>query len=689
MTILIGVLLGLGRSPEMAGDRRDAGPAFDPSGDHAQRSVADRAGAAAAPTGPPRVPPEASKNGNDRGAFVDLGLEARIGSVIGVGLRLQLGQRNETGPEGVGARPEPLLMGLSGAPAPRRSHAERRAPEAAEGLRAAEIVGAHRAAPAGRGGLQLAGPLARPDRPRTAHIPGQEPVAPRLADEQRQNGGERSAGRQAPVAAGSGIDAPVQSGVAGVVAAGQAGAGPPRGGEKTRIAPLTQEAPGTGEPAGGIETDGAIPSRPVLPGRPVDPGRTTGALPVLDDARATLALTLAPRLAPRRTPGGGPTLEPIRDAITRAAADASGRADTARATGARPDIAPVQTASGARVLDAAWRTTPRPFTETAVAGERPAPPTVTSAVAMVGVASANAGPPPDSVRVPALTPATIQAIPPLATRPPAPAPGTAADAVRSEALRPPAVPNESGAAQVAAQADSNPTKMADSPPGRHETVSETERQPSRDGAGLAAPTPFGQERVPDLRSAAQIEPRTIVAAQSRSDTAVASAAVATHQMSAAVPAPMPAAPAGQGGAPSAGIGVADVSRPPAGLSEQRSAGPNAGSVGPAAGDFFGASGSGVTPAGASGLGAAPLPLYNPFLARRTERRPPSRTSGAPQRGNGLWAILRVLRWRRNRRGGAPLETDLPEETAPSERAWLATLIARRRRLGIGVEKGPG
>ncbi|PIU15899.1 hypothetical protein, partial [Methylobacterium sp. CG08_land_8_20_14_0_20_71_15] len=68
---------------------------------------------------------------------------------------------------------------------------------------------------------------------------------------------------------------------------------------------------------------------------------------------------------------------------------------------------------------------------------------------------------------------------------------------------------------------------------------------------------------------------------------------------------------------------------------------------------------------APGIGGAPLPLFNPFLARRM---PPRRTRRRGQEGNGLWAILRVLGWDRR-------EDEASEEPAPDEET--------RRRDGEG------
>lgn len=81
--------------------------------------------------------------------------------------------------------------------------------------------------------------------------------------------------------------------------------------------------------------------------------------------------------------------------------------------------------------------------------------------------------------------------------------------------------------------------------------------------------------------------------------------------------------------------------------------------------------SALAPAGGTRPGSVALPLFNPFLARRSQRR----LVGLPQRADGLWAILRVLGWGRRKRGGRSVpELDLEE--AATLRAWRAALARR-------------
>lgn len=164
----------------------------------------------------------------------------------------------------------------------------------------------------------------------------------------------------------------------------------------------------------------------------------------------------------------------------------------------------------------------------------------------------------------------------------------------------------------------------------------------------------------------------------------------------AAAAPSVTAPAASGPAPASTASTPATGYAPVGGTIQQASAPGAalapGSLGVASASgpapvssapSAGAAASVAAGNGAPALGGVPLPLFNPFLARRLGRGPRSRMADRSARGNGFWAILRVFGWRRRRRDVAlddrPIqENDEAPPPSGTERRPRAAVPESRR-----------
>ncbi|MGE7155986.1 hypothetical protein ACQKJ1_19870 [Methylorubrum rhodesianum] len=225
--------------------------------------------------------------------------------------------------------------------------------------------------------------------------------------------------------------------------------------------------------------------------------------------------------------------------------------------------------------------------------------------------------------------------------------------------------------------EGRPTRTADVQAAQRGTPSETERGRPHEGVGLAAPASPGFASAAQTGAPASPAMQPAGGGPRRGEAPVPNATPAQAASVSPLPAGVTAAP--QAGTAAPFVTAAPVASTSDSLTAPAAAGSGidaSGASGVGAGLLVGP-GSGVVLAGGA-VGGAPLPLFNPFLARRSQRDA-RRQTGQPERASGLWAILRVLGWRRRRRGQDAAEpVPSEDEAAATLRAWRAAL---RRRTG--------
>ncbi|CAO4155433.1 hypothetical protein LPLAFNJD_LOCUS4443 [Methylorubrum aminovorans] len=688
MTFPIGLrlnLIGLGAHADPPDQQAGATqPAFDPrrgAGKAPERSDHDaRPGRAADPPGrnaPDPTPGNGARAGGrpdaasddggqglslglkaDRRHGLDVGLSAQLGPLADLGLRLQLGGGEGTtrpgGPDAV-PRAGALFPKPPDGLEPQRQDAAggRRYPIPAGGPNDGMVAGGPKIGPA----IRLT-----PDGPRG---PTPDPARPGLRDGRTdsqpplgQTDGRLQRGRLAPEGAvrdgGAPLagDRPSNLAPAGRLAEGRVEARAAARGPVTAAAlpadarrqalteglepgqgspPTTPLADGTGRDVPGTRWPDAPPVRPAPPGRPEEAG--------LPDVPAH---TEGAQAAPRRD-----TEAP--------------RAGIAQARAA--DAPPVRTPpnAGAPPPDAAQPAAGAP----AVANPAATDPDAARAADIL----ANVMPP-----------RAATARPDAAVRTREPTASAPASEHAAEAAPPVADPHRQrmgqGQAETAAVNEGRQARTADIQAAQRGTAAETGRAWPHEGVGLAAPASPGFASAAETGGLASLAMQPVGGGPRRGEAPVPNAAPAQAVSAAPLQAGVTAAP--QAGTAAPLVSAAPVARttenPPApaaagaGLDASGASGVGAGlSLGP---------GSGIALAGGGGVGGVPLPLFNPFLARRSQRDA-RRQAGLPERTSGLWAILRVLGWRRRRRGQDGVEPGPAEdEAAAALRAWRAALGRR-------------
>ncbi|GJE73299.1 hypothetical protein CHKEEEPN_4863 [Methylorubrum podarium] len=230
--------------------------------------------------------------------------------------------------------------------------------------------------------------------------------------------------------------------------------------------------------------------------------------------------------------------------------------------------------------------------------------------------------------------------------------------------------------------EGRPARTADVQAAQRGTPSETERARPHEGVGLAAPASPGFASAAQTSAPASPAMQPMGGGPGRGEAPVQVPNAAPAQAASVSPLQAGVTAAPQTGTAAPVVTAAPVAPTSDGPSAPAAAGPGidaSGASGVAAGaGLLVGPGSGVVLAGGGAVGGAPLPLFNPFLARRSQRDA-RRQTGQPERASGLWAILRVLGWRRRRRGQDAAEpVPSEDEAAATLRAWRAAL---RRRTG--------